>query len=165
MHDVRFHTDVFNGGQKLRVTHYELHYAKYVGRLAALKNCDDEQKFSEGLERTVTDAFIITLAASEALNIDFGQSPRIESKLEKPPAARQKSAAEDLFYELAIYNGGIAKALDSYDHMENFGSGEELRKSVKAIMKILLTTAEQIGLDLEDSTFKRWNEIEACRVL
>ena len=166
-HDIRFHTDIYGGDLKQRVAHYAHHYAKYVGRLASLlkHNRNEEPTFSEGLERTITDAFIITLASSEALNIDFEDVKAkyaVDSqKQRKPP----QKVAETLLYDLAIYQGGIAKALDSYDHMEVFAIGEELRQRIKDIMRILLTTADSIGLNLETTTFTRWKDIEAKRIL
>ena len=161
-HDVRFHTDIYGGDLKQRVAHYAHHYAKYVGRLASLlKHKPEEPTFSQDLEKTITDTFIITLASSEALNIDLSKAQK--NVTERPQTPQQ--VAETLLYDLAIYQGGIAKALDSYDHMEVFAIGEELRQRTRDILHIIFNAADGIGLDLEASTFTRWKDIEAKRIL
>lgn len=161
-HDVRHHTDIHGGDPKQRMTHYEFHYAKYVGKIAELTRQPDEKALSAGLDKIVTDAFIITLAASDALNIDFKAAP---AQTAAQPLPSKKAAAEELLYDLAIYQGGIAKALDSYDHLESFAIGDEMRRCTQEIMRVLLTAADRIGLHLEPATFSRWKEIEAKRIL
>lgn len=161
-HDERHHTDIFGGDPKRRMTHYELHYAKYVGRMAELLKKDDAALIA-GLEKILTDTFIITLAASDALNIEFNGAA--EQAASAPPQQSKKGAAEEFFYDLAIYQGGIAKALDSYDHLENFACSEQLRSCTKDIMRVVLVAANRIGMNLEPATFTRWTEIAAKRIL
>lgn len=162
-HDVRYHPDIQGGEVNHRVTHYAHHYAKYAGRIAALlKHTPEETVFREMLRKTITDAFIITLAASDALNIEFGEPKERTHALEPYPLHK---AAEELLYDFTIAQGGIAKALDSHDHMENFAIGDELRRCTKEIMQTLLVAADRIGLNLEITTFMRWKEVEAKRIL
>lgn len=157
-HDARYHSDIYGIGVKPRMSHYSFHYAKYLGKIASLLKGETEQ--SAGLEKVITDAFIITLAASEALNIDFKDATFPEQGTKS-----RKDVAQQLLYDLAIYHGGIGKALDSHDHLEKFDSGEEMRKNTKGIMGALLTAADGINLDLEAATFTRWKEVEAKRIL
>ena len=98
------------------------------------------------------------MALFEGGNFNGGTDPQQE----KLPV---RKVAEDFLYDLAIPQGGIAKSLDSYDHMERFASGDELRKCTKEILRTVLTAADRIGLNLEDATFTRWKDIEAKRIL
>ena len=161
-HDVRHHADIYGGDPKRRMTHYELHYAKYVGRLIELMRQPDDTVLAAGLDKIVTDAFIITLAASDALNIDF--NGMTDQALRLPQPSKRK-AAEELMLDLGVYQGGIAKALDSYDHLENFACSEQLRSCTKDIMRVVLVAANRIGMNLEPATFTRWTEIAAKRIL
>ncbi|HSU72335.1 MAG TPA: hypothetical protein VLJ21_00620 [Candidatus Binatia bacterium] len=161
-HDVRFHPDIYGGEVNHRVAHYCYHYAKYLGRIAALlKQQPDELAWRETLKKILTDAFIITLAASDALNIEF-EEPKERMVQEQFPL---RKATEDLLYDFAIAQSIIAKALDSHDHMESYAIGDELRKGTREVMRVLLVTADRVGLNLESTTFLRWKEVEAKRIL
>ena len=159
-HDERFHPDIYAGPQAERLAHYAFHGMKYTGRIASIIREKPDQHVSK-LQQTVADAFIITLATANALNLDLHplDMPDLPQSMALP-----EDVARSLLISYAIYQGRIAKALDARDHVESFPIGQELRDSTKEVAHELTQAAHHLRMNLEQAVFERWHSIERHRV-
>src|ERR1700748_777589 len=66
-HDLRNHFDIISLHKTDRLKHYGLHFAKYVGRLAR------ESAEAKPIERTLVDAFLVSLSAANTLHQDLSK--------------------------------------------------------------------------------------------
>lgn len=167
-HDELYHKDIVLLSVADRMKHMALHFAKYVGYVAdVLDNQDDEK-----LHRTLVDAFIISLASANALNIDLGKElclERIGSNLnlmdlglELAKARGQLAADNNSFHRsFAQYAGRLAKACESIDHLEAYPFRESMKEQVVALFKLLLTEAALRHLDLDEQSGRRLRAVEA----
>ena len=173
-HDEQFHPDIYYLDYPRRMTHFVLHFAKYAGRLAEMTGAPDPKR----LEQTLADNFIVVLAASDVLNLDFDQ--RLTSAHGEPPkptlaawcahVARGESVSPEAVPEwwmmkLVPPTGEMAKALESLDHMEPLNVREMLTKGLLAVLVSTLATAHFLRVDLEKLTRDRWDEVARRRLL
>ncbi|HWG89362.1 MAG TPA: hypothetical protein VNZ52_00790 [Candidatus Thermoplasmatota archaeon] len=171
VHDREYHRDIFFLPYPQRMTHFALHFAKYVGRLAAGPISHAE------LEKTLADCVIVSLAASDVLHIDF------DSEIKRRLGAKTLTEAESLAAEsigfpsdrgeaqrewalrLAVPTGRIGKALESLDHMESLNVREVLASALVEIVLLNLAVARLMGLHTSELVTARWAEIEGRRLL
>lgn len=177
-HDAKLHQDIFHLSYPDRMCHLVFHYAKYCGRFAdALDNKEELEKVLLG---TYVDTFIITLSASDALNLNldermketFGKSA--SGIMEYGAYIRQNPMSllelrDWSLKSLAKPTGRMAKALESLDHMEEFSYRTTLNDGVVDIARMVLIGINHLdchkSFDLVSETMKRWREIEKRRIL
>lgn len=155
-HDESFHKDVVLLPLAERVKHMALHNGKYV---AYFFEAADAERFAAVL----TDAFIITLATANTINQDLGKAvagdwEAIDGMAEAPVPNPE---GQDAFIRsYAIAAGLLAKACESWDHLEMAPFNTMMRESNLALFKLVVGYAASMKLDLVDHYRKRLRFIE-----
>lgn len=175
-HDEKFHADIYYLSYPARMTHFVLHFSKYVGRLAEIKKGDSKAK--ERLTQTLADTFIVALSASDVLNIDFDDKmTELFGKPESHDIAgwaemidngaklTQETLPEWWMDRMAVPTGKMAKALESLDHMEPVNVRVLLTDGLLEILVALIIAAKYLKVDLKTATLERWAEIAKRREL
>jgi hypothetical protein len=170
-HDELCHRDILLLPVADRMKHFALHMAKYVGYVAEAIDTSDEQR----LERTLVDAFIISLASANTLGLDLGDA------LARPHRARVeglKALGLELANELgqregdsiwllkqfARHSGRLAKACESLDHVESYPFREEMRASIVNLFKLVAAAASLRHIDLVEKSKGRLEGIEGKNI-
>jgi hypothetical protein len=154
-HDEAFHKDVLLLPLADRIKHMALHNAKYVGYFVDALDAGEDGRF----QAVLTDAFIISIATANMLNQDLGQafaeSSGQEVDLKSLGAALAESVgrpADDPFAFVKAYArvvGQLAKACESWDHMEDLPYVAMMRTSNIELFKLIAAEAALRSLDLE----------------
>jgi len=167
-HDARHHGDIYSLPMFAKLNHYVLHYAKYVPRLTR-----KDQEVQEQLKRTYTDAFLISLSASNALNMDletsmkvgFGTMTRDISEyttgLKVQPLDKIRVNSRDI---LAIATGAMADTMEKRDHLDDINSRSVMTTGVEDITKMILEGSHQISFDIVQATLDRRANIAKTKV-
>jgi hypothetical protein len=166
-HDERYHKDIVRLPVADRLKHFALHMAKYVGYFAEAIDSED----STLLERTLVDAFIISLASANTLNLDLGHalSRYATSEVDSLRTLRFKLAHEffpegadgvRFLKELARRTSRFAKACESLDHVESHPFREAMSSSVLDIFQLLLAESSVAGIDPVERAKARIQDIE-----
>jgi hypothetical protein len=167
-HDEMYHKDVVIMPLAERVKHMALHNAKYTGYLVEALDAQDDER----MQRILTDAFIITLATANTLNQDLGKevafttngSPSLRA-LGTVLAAESAAAGNDPFAFVKAYArqaGALAKACESWDHMESLPYRDLMRQSNLALFKLIVAEAATRQFDLDSLYIARLRVVE-CR--
>jgi hypothetical protein len=166
-HDERYHKDIVVMPLAERVKHMTLHNAKYTGYLVEAVDARDHDR----VQRIVTDAFIITLATANTLNQDLGKELAIMAEGTPPLAALGAALAAEVapprndpfaFVKAYARQAGIlAKACESWDHMENVPFRDLMRQSNLALFKLIVAEAATRQLDLESLYRTRLRIVES----
>jgi len=165
-HDECYHKDIVILPVGQRVKHMALHYAKYTAYFLDAAERDDRARLS----KTVTDAFIIALATANALNQDLSRElgDRAKSKSLRALGAGfvvslPRDAADSLWVvrQFAHHNGQLAKACESWDHLEPVPFRVMMKECNLALLKAVLAEASACGLDLHDAYKARIREVES----
>ncbi|QND64709.1 hypothetical protein HB777_13000 [Mesorhizobium loti] len=155
-HDERFHKDVVILPLAERVKHMALHNAKYV---AYFFEAADADRFAAVL----TDAFIITLATANTINQDLGKAVAEEwasiSGLGEVPI-RLPEGQSTFIRSFAISTGLLAKACESWDHLEMAPFNTMMRESNLALFRLVVGYAAGLKLDLVERYRNRLRFIE-----
>ncbi|MER9056690.1 hypothetical protein [Mesorhizobium sp. M0910] len=155
-HDESFHKDVVILPLAERVKHMALHNGKYV---AYFFEAADAERFAAVL----TDAFIITLATANTINQDLGKAVAEEwasiSSLDEAPVP-QPEGQSAFIRAYAIAAGLLAKACESWDHLEMAPFNTMMRESNLALFRLVVGYAAALKLDLVDHYRKRLRFIE-----
>jgi hypothetical protein len=154
-HDESFHKDVVILPLADRIKHMALHNAKYVGYLVDAIDAGDDGR----VQAVLTDAFIITLATANTLNQDLGQALEEAGGQDTDLKSLGGSLADDLgrraddpFGFVKAYaraTGKLAKACESWDHMEDVPYVAIMRASNIDIFKLVVAEAALRSFDLE----------------
>lgn len=175
-HDQEYHPDIYYLPYENRARHLVLHFAKYVGRLAAKA---DPAKDEASLKTTLSDTMIVVLSFSEILKLDLQErlvalfgSP--QSKAFAEWGARVDPGGDYLgkdhlkqwwLLRMAPSTGKMAKALESLDHIEPIDVKRLLTEGVVEVLASCVVVAHQLDLDLAQHVRDRWVVIENNRIL
>lgn len=155
-HDESFHKDVVILPLAERVKHMALHNGKYV---AYFFEAADTDRFAAVL----TDAFIITLATANTINQDLGQAVAQEwaeiSSFANAPIP-QPHGKDAFIRAYAIAAGHLAKACESWDHLEMAPFNTMMRESNLALFRLVAGFAAELKLDLVEHYRQRLRFIE-----
>jgi hypothetical protein len=166
-HDQFYHSDIVLLPVGQRMKHFALHMAKYVGHIAeALESGDDAL-----LQRTLVDAFIISLASANTLQLDLGKafSSRCDSSISTledlavklaTTLKRAKGDASWLLRTMAQYTGHLSKACESLDHIEDYPFRRTMLDSARDLFEVVLVEASLRGIDLLEKAAGRIQSIE-----
>ncbi len=161
-HDEMFHKDIIIMPLAERVKHMALHNAKYVGYfIEAMENEDAARTIS-----VLTDAFVITLATANTLNQDLGlailrNEETVESLLNF--TSSQGPAKGDyisFLYAYAKAAGLLAKACESWDHLEMSSFNTMMRESNLALFEAIVVFASSERIDIAKLYHERLRFIE-----
>lgn len=165
-HDESFHKDVVILPLANRIKHMALHNAKYVGYLIDAIDAGDDSRF----QAVLTDAFIITLATANTLNQDLGRTLEGAGGQIADLKSLGASLADDLgrraddpFGFVKAYaraTGQLAKACESWDHMEDVPYVVMMRASNIDIFKLVAAEAALRSFNLEGLFRARLRVIE-----
>ena len=162
-HDEISHSDILTLLLPRRLTHFTLHFAKYLGRLPRAFSDPDALE----IRRLAVDTLIIALAAANSMNLNlterfarYGAVLRTRSAARKPGEARLAIQVE--FAEIV---GNMAKACEVLDHLENYPSREILEQSTADIVDLCFRIAEQEQIEIIPAVIERWAQVEAKSVL
>jgi hypothetical protein len=154
-HDESFHKDVVILPLADRIKHMALHNAKYVGYFIDAVDAGDDGRF----HAVLTDAFIITLATANTLNQNIGQAlvPSGGQDIDLRSLGSSLTnglsrGAGDPFAFVKAYArtvGKLAKACESWDHMEDLPYVAIMRASNVDLFKLIVAEAALRSLDLE----------------
>lgn len=143
-HDMRNHFDILSLHKTVRLKHYGLHFAKYVGRLA--RGIDEIKP----VERTLVDAILVCLSAANTLHQDLSRESFTTD-------ANWKQV--DPLRTLADAAGRFADACEKIDHMEEFIP--IARQANRDIMTWLISEAGERHLHVPEAIQKRRIELAA----
>jgi hypothetical protein len=152
-HDELFHKDVVILSLADRIKHMALHHAKYVGYFVDAVEAGDDVRF----QAILTDAFIITLATANTLNQNIGQTlGAIDNDADLIGigvilAVDSHRHIDDPFAFVKAYArsaGQLAKACESWDHMEDVPYVAMMRTSNVDLFKLVVAQGELLSLDL-----------------
>jgi hypothetical protein len=166
-HDERYHKEIVLLPVADRMKHFALHMAKYVGYFAEALELGGSALF----ERTLIDAFIISLASANTLNLDLGKalvgehSAPTESvgKLGLQLAHQADMEADDrdtFLKRFARCSGRLAKACESLDHVESHPFRESMLSAVLDLSKLVVAEGALAKLDLVEGARIRHQGIE-----
>lgn len=164
-HDESYHRDIAILPVASRIKHFALHFAKYVGALVDARRGGDEVAFS----RLLTDAFIISLAAANAVALrleDVAKRYRESGSLIDLGLAiavskeRPAGYGDELVPELALRVGQLAKACESLDHVEDYPFRPAMQEAVIAIFEIVTVEAAMRQIDLAKTSKDRLAGVE-----
>ena len=165
-HDEAYHKDVVIMPLAQRIKHMALHNAKYTAYLFEAVDEGNDAK----LTKTLTDAFAIVLASANTLNQDIGVD--LGAAAEKAPSFQSLGAslAEDagrgdadqywLVRNFARHTGRLAKACESWDHLESISFRDEMKRCNLELLKAILAEAAARQLDLAESYKSRMRQVE-----
>jgi hypothetical protein len=168
-HDNKFHRDITHLPLQRRLTHMVLHFCKYTGQLASLR---DDQKEAEHHKQTITDTFIIAMCSANSLNIaladqleasgleSFGDLYQYALYLERR-TVNQAFDSDWALRTLAIESGHIARACEKLDHLEDFPFRKVIADAVLALCRAAIIQAKNCDLDLQSAVTRRWAEIRS----
>ncbi|MEP0315142.1 MAG: hypothetical protein ABJL57_01345 [Hyphomonas sp.] len=162
-HDESYHQDILVLDTARRAKHMTLHNAKYSGRFVAAIEDGDKSLFA----RTLTDAFIISLATANIFAHDL--------RYELPPESKESSTLQDLGILLAESSnekpsflrsysglaGEMAKACESLDHLEDYPFRTKLTKCNAGIFRAVLIEASVRQIDMAAFYNERIADVEA----
>ena len=166
-HDEGYHKDILNLSLADRVKHMALHGAKYVAYFIDAVEAGDDRR----VEAVLTDAFIITLATANALNQDLGKAVQPAAGQSADLQSLGRSLSTDLnsrsdgpfsfvkTYARAV--GKLAKACESWDHMEDMPYAATMRASNLDLLKLVLAEAALRSIDLQALFRARLRSIES----
>lgn len=103
-HDRRNHSDILCLPRPDRLKHYGLHFAKYVGRLARMKE-------TQPVSRTIVDTTLVCLSSANALSQNL-HTTFVPSKAE--------GYVVDRLTDIADAAGRYADGCEKIDHLEEF---------------------------------------------
>lgn len=166
-HDERYHKEIVLLPVADRMKHFALHMAKYVGYFAEALDLDENALF----ERTLIDAFIISLASANTLNLDLGkalvgeESAPSESveKLGLRLARQADLLPEDretFLKRFARCSGRLAKACESLDHVESHPFRESMLSAVLDLSRLVMAESSLAKLALVERARTRHQDIE-----
>jgi len=169
-HDLRNHPDIYTLPLFDKINHYVLHYAKYTSRLVSKKSHDDIIK---ELKRTYVDAFLISLAASNALNIDldiemrkiFGIIPQdIASFVQNPKKLALSELKEYSRDILALAAGSMADTMEKRDHFDDKDARPILIQNIIKIIGMILFGSHHLNFDIVEASLSRRSQIAALKI-
>lgn len=154
-HDQTAHQDILGLAVPRRITHFILHFSKYLGLLAK----SSRKKHGQLPQRVIADSLIIALAAANAMNVDLQN--RLSGYASDNPISIKSSDDTDLILSYyAELVGEMAKACEALDHLENFPSREVLERNIVFLVPVIGHLADIVGGDLITDVKNRWKEIE-----
>lgn len=167
-HDENYHQDIWCLPFNARIKHMVLHFAKYTGKFLLAEENQDASLFGP----TVVDAWIITLASANMLNLKLASALDLDSATKADLLSVGQALLASHFasarnpYLLAIHEigkitGRMAKACESLDHMEAFDSRETLERGALDMAKLCLALAASLDFDLIPLVHARWKEVES----
>jgi hypothetical protein len=152
-HDEAYHKDVVILPLAERIKHMALHNAKYTGHFIDAIDSGDAARLS----KTLTDAFIITLASANTLNQDLGSDLAAIGEAESLKAAGEqladvlpRNASDPLWIvrQFAKHTGQLAKICESWDHLEPVPFREGMKASNLALLQIVLADCAGRAIDI-----------------
>ncbi|MEP1231287.1 MAG: hypothetical protein ABJG88_11475 [Litorimonas sp.] len=162
-HDKEYHPDILCLDTTKRVIHMSLHNAKYAARFVAANEDSDENLHA----KTLTDAFVISIATANALVFDLRKClPDDLSTLDNISSLgteiRKKQGSNQTFHRrYAEQVGQMAKACESLDHLETYPFREKLTEANNAIFQLILSDAANRDIDIEKEYKARLSQVEA----
>jgi hypothetical protein len=162
-HDEAYHREIARLPLHHRLNHMALHFAKYVGKIAA---ANDE----EALQAVYTDVLIIGLSVANILNIElwdfldhkdrdfpgllpFGRD--LANHLEQVLKDRQK-----LLRETAMAAGRIAAACEKIDHLEDVSFRAEIIGGIRQLATLSIAFLAEHGADPSDAVRNRLSGVK-----
>jgi len=162
-HDAAYHQDILVLDTARRAKHMALHNAKYTGRFVAAVEDGDSELFG----RTLTDAFIISVATANTFSQDIGA----ELLPEFGECVSLQDLGERLFHnrgnessfvrEYAIHTGNMAKACESLDHLEDFPFRSQIVAANLGIFEAIVAEASVRRIDVTEAYSERISEVES----
>jgi hypothetical protein len=166
-HDEAYHKDVVVLPLGQRIKHFVLHNAKYTAYLFEAVGSNDQAR----ILKTLTDAFVITLASANTLNQDIGQelddsatrAISIKDFGGRLIASLPRDDADPLWIvrTFAYYTGRLAKTCESLDHLESIPFRDTMKSCNLALFKAVWAEASARKIDLVDAYKVRIREVEA----
>lgn len=151
-HDQTAHQDILALPLQRRLTHFTLHFAKYVGGLArAHRHGDRDLK-----RRVVTDSLVIALAMANAMDVDLQGC--LESDLSS--TTDESSSFEHILLRYAEVVGEMSKACEALDHLEDYPFRAVLERDVSLLVPLIIQLAALDEFDLGSAVRERWSTLE-----
>lgn len=164
-HDEAYHKDVVILPLAERIKHMALHNAKYTGHFIDAIDTGDVARLS----KTLTDAFIISLASANTLNQNlgielavFGEAESLWAVGERLATLLPRDASDPLWIvrQFARHNGQLAKICESWDHLEPVPFREGMKACNLALLRVVLADCACRAIDIADAYKSRIRNVE-----
>jgi hypothetical protein len=163
-HDEVAHRDILSFDLYKRLKHMVLHFYKYAGNIESLR----ESRDAASLRRVLLDAFIISMASANAINLSLGKAMPVMAEEQSLDALAQALAkqlpSQDLFGEsvsaLVLIGGKMAKAIESSDHMEDANPRAAMTALVPQMTGAILGVLGHLSGGLEADVRSRLRAVE-----
>jgi hypothetical protein len=148
-HDETYHREIARLSLHQRLNHMALHFAKYVGKIAAATSIVDTIP-------AYTDTLIIGISTTNILNEEIwnlvGRDQEFPGLLSFGRALSHdvKNALGDqneLLRETSIAAGRIAAACEKIDHLEEIAFRSEVKLGLKNLLTLSLAVLASHGID------------------
>lgn len=162
-HDQNYHPDILCLDTTKRLIHMSLHNAKYASRFVAAHEDGDSVLH----RKTLTDAFIISVATANALTYDLRKSIPVEmSNLDDLVSLgheldKDQGSNKSFHRRYSAQVGQMAKSCESLDHLESYPFREKLTEANTNIFKLVLSDAANKEVDIEKEYRARLSQVEA----
>jgi hypothetical protein len=137
-HDEIYHADICLLRIQARIAHHTLHLGKYAGKMAealVAKHGVD----TDSLTKTVLDALIIVMSASNTLNLALWHVEGAHDDLIGALAGMQVDGDPQVHViGFTIIMGKLAKAVEALDHVEAMDSRTAYEKGLTPLWRLLL---------------------------
>lgn len=155
-HDENFHKEITFLNTHQKINHMTLHFAKYAGKICSgVLNANDKHL----LDKTVIDAFIISIACANILNVRLSDAlmPASDYGKKKLPdligdiTSNLKINTNEPLWLLKTYPvvvGELAKACEAIDHLEDYDFRKKIVDCAVRISSLMLIAAQQLEIDL-----------------
>lgn len=150
-HDAVAHPDIVALPMRRQLVNFVLHLSKYQGRLVKALRAQD----GEGIQRLITDSFIMLLATANAL----GKSPKIVGA-GRPTSLSHLRSSEALLFAYVEVVGEMSKACEAFDDNENYPSHTMLDACLGTLCRVVIALANANGISLFETVPHRWSRVE-----
>ena len=163
-HDERYHKEITVLPVADRMKHFALHFAKYLGYFSEAIDSENSLLY----ERALTDAFIISVASANTLNLDLhaalktgetGFSERGENT--DLPLAPCVGEPMSFLKQVARHCGRLAKSCESLDHVEAYPFREQMASSILELFRLVVAESSVREIDLAETAKTRLDAIES----
>ncbi|WP_158531392.1 hypothetical protein [Hyphomonas sp. GM-8P] len=162
-HDAGYHPDILFLDTASRMKHMALHHAKYTARFLGAEEDGDDVLF----ERTFTDAAIISVATANIFAQDLrhgfqGRAEKSSTLMELGQVVAHTPKTDLRFVRrYSEQAGAMAKACESFDHVEDFPFRKALLAANENMFGLLVETAAVRKLDFAHLYMQRLKDIES----
>lgn len=153
-HDESYHREIARLPMPERIKHLVLHLAKYAGGLAEAIESGNEDK----AEKSLLDAFIISMSLANVLNIRLDASLTVEDFF--LASGRHANSPYDFLTQYVMAVGRASKAIESLDHVELYPCRDELNRATVECVALTAKECLRRGVSISNAVADRLHGVK-----